>query len=378
MSGKHYTGERQRRRKAATPRHNAPSRLRLISSGADRLLRYVASLRHDLLRVGVQSSIAVAATYAVVSLFGLPHMTWAVIASLYTVGRSADASLGQALGHVGGALLGAALGLIAGWTIGWPIVALVIAATVATLAATLSPILHYAAVTAAIIALDPVPSIAEALVRTQAILLGAVMAALAGFLALPIIARRRAIAALQRALGRCERLFELAAGGLKNGEDRREQDAVHAAFLQDIDAARTQTRTSLFGRRIANGAGLKEATDSVEGLWYSLVILDRAVSDECSGMSDTGCRTIEREIRSVQSACAEEIRSLGTALDSDATETAPAHRFRAAIETSRLRLIDQARGRPEAEQQAYAAVGFALREIETRVRSLSESFRLKT
>jgi uncharacterized membrane protein YccC len=364
----------RKRGKAATHqnRQNANPIRGLLGEAADAFRRfrsYLATMRHDLLRVSLQTAASVSATYAIVIGFNLPHMTWAVIASLYTIGGSADDSLSKALARVAGASLGVAFGLFASGLLDGPTVLVIVAAAMlANATATLFPSMHYAAVTAAIVALDPVPDLSGALDRAVAIFIGAGTAVAAGIVVLPLSARQRVVSALQRALWNCEELFTLITDALQD-DDRGSRDAVHAAFLQNLETARFQSGAAMFGGRKLD---LQAATITVESLWHALVILDRAVSDERPDIPTELLPSIQNGIREVQNAACEEIRRISRAFSVGA---APSKReLDEVINRVRHRFARSVEHESGASRRAVDALLFALWDVGLRMRQVSERF----
>lgn len=236
--------------------------------------------RRDVLRIAGQTACATVATYFVITWLGAQYLSWAVIAALFTIGISADAAYYNAIGRIGGAVLGAALGLAAASALGGSVlIGLVIAATLANMIATIWPSLRYAAVTSAIVALDPSPEIISALERAGSIMIGTLVGAASSFLIWPVFGRQRTLTSLRRALDSCEGLLEQFERGVGSA-DRKRRDALHSRFLKDLETARSRLSETRFAPALPNGIRLSEAARSVENLWHALVILDRAITSE--------------------------------------------------------------------------------------------------
>ncbi len=235
----------------------------------------VAKNRHDIGRIAAQTAVATAATYGVMTGFGLPYTSWAVIAALFTIGLSVDTSYRNAVGRIAGASLGVVLGLAAAWAVSEPvIIGLVIAATIANAVAVPWPRLRYAAVTAAIVALQPLPEPAPALQQVGAIMIGTLVGAGTALLILPVFGRDRVAVLIRQALTDCSELLGLIDSGVGNEAGRR-RDAVHARLLARLETARAAE--AQFSPRLANGMPLRQAITAVESLWQAIVILDRTL-----------------------------------------------------------------------------------------------------
>ncbi len=242
--------------------------------------------RYDMGRIAAQTAVATAATYAVMTGFDLPHTSWAVIAALFTIGLSVDTSYRNAIGRIAGASFGVLLGLATAWTVTEPvIIGLVIAAAIANAVAVPWPRLRYAAVTAAIVAMQPSPDPAPALQVVGAIMIGTLVGAATALLILPVFGRDRVAVLIRQALADCGELLGLMDGGTGN-DARRRRDAVHARLLSRLETARAAE--AQFSPRLANGMPLRQAITAVEALWQAIVILDRALRSPSGTLGHDG------------------------------------------------------------------------------------------
>jgi uncharacterized membrane protein YccC len=338
----------------------------------------VADRRKDTLRVAVQTAAASAATYLVMSWFGLPHMSWAVISALFTIQLSPDSALSTALGRLGGSLLGVALGLGAGAFVGGEggmLLRLLVAATAANAVATLWPNLRYAAVTAAIVTLHDDPELAGSLEIAFAILVGSVMGTVATFVAWPDLGRWRTERALRNALCDCRRLLELTVKEVGDG-DRREQDQVHARFLRNLESARARAAQTWLRPKLPGGVRFSDALIASESLWHGLVILDRVVSEERDKIGADTLAKLQPQVEEVQRVAFDFIDAVVERLhdkrrtppSSDALEDAVAGARRAASELG-AGYGDRIQNEPRA--RGIHALLFALDEVERRLVEIS-------
>lgn len=343
-------------------------------SFASSLAATVAARRTDALRVAVQTVAASAATYLAMTWLSLPHMSWAVISALFTIQLSADSALRSAVGRLAGSLLGVALGLAAVALVGGEgeiLFRLVVAVAVANAVATVWPDLRYAAVTAAIVTLHHDPELGGALEIAFAILVGSLMGTAAAFVAWPDFGRQRTARALQKALVDCRELLELAVKEVDGGR-RREQDAVHARFLRNLETARSHASETWFRPRLPSGVRLDDALVACESLWHGLVILDRAVSGERDHIGGETLRMLRPAIRDVQRTACEFVDAGAEALQQEHREPPSPQALHEAVGRARktaFRLGAGRRGGPQDEDRSKGlhALVFALDEVERRL-----------
>ena len=328
--------------------------------------------RRDLARIGLQTAAATCATYLSATWLGSPHTSWAVIAALFTIGVSADASYYNARGRIIGAFLGIGLGLTAGWAAPAAVLpGLVVAVVIANMLATLWPSIRYAAVTAAIVALEPTPSLAKALSVTGAILLGTLIAAVTSFVLWPAFGRQRVVFILREAVTDCRDLLKSISGRAEPA-NKSDTDALHARFLADLEACHDRISSTRFEPRLPSGAGLRDAATAVESLWHSIVILDRAMADEYQVIGAAVRRELSPAIGEVQRLCEAEVETIARALDGRDGDIGDG-RVNTAVSEAR-ECIEEVLGRPQASRdQAYGihALLFALAEIERRLGQLA-------
>lgn len=334
----------------------------------------VSANRRDALRVAVQTVAATAATFMLMSWSGLPHMSWAVLSALFTIQLSADASLHAALGRLGGSLLGVAVGLAVVSLVGGQgeiLVRLVVAAAVANAVATVWPSLRYASVTAAIVALHHDPDLDDSLQIALAVTLGAMMGTVAALLAWPDFGRDRAARTLQRMLLDCRALLELAVEE-PDDDGERKQDAVHARFLRNLEAARSQAAGIWFRPRLRSGVRLGDALLAAESLWHGLVILDRVVSGERDHIGPETLDRLRPAIREVQRSACRFVDEAANALQQSGAQRPESEELRNAVQGARDRALKLSfarnpRRRDEERSVGLHALIFALDEVERRL-----------
>jgi hypothetical protein len=332
--------------------------------------------RHDLARIGLQTAVATAATYVAAIWLGSPHVSWAVIAALFTIGVSADASYYNARGRIIGAFLGVALGLAAGWAAPAAVLAgLVAAVVVANMLATLWPSIRYAAVTAAIVALEPTPSLIKALSVVAAILLGTLIAAATSFALWPSFGRRRVAFALREAVTDCRDLLKTISGRADTA-DGSGTDTLHARFLGHLEACHDRIASTRFEPRLPSGASLRDAATAIESLWHSIVILDRAMADEYEAIGAATLRDLAPAIGKVERCCEAELTAIASALEGRDDDLGNA-RVREAMSEA-IGSVERLLGRAGSDRdQAHGlhALMFALAEIERRLDQLGDVVR---
>lgn len=335
-----------------------------VATKLRRLLQRVKENRRDSLRVGLQTAVAAMATYGAISWLGLDqHLSWAVIASLFAISVSADSSILKGLGRIAGAFLGVALGLGAGLTGLHVVVALALATAAANMVASVWPNVRYAAVTAAIVALDPNPDALGATVRAGAILMGTAIGVATTFVVWPRFGRERVALTVRAALADCETLLRLIEKGVET-DKRNERDATHARFLGRLETLHGQVGETYIAPRLRSGAPLREAAVSLENLWHGLVILDRAISDHRGSVEADTLGELRPAIRRVQEAARSVIGKLRTAIADEGTPAPSTEELRYAIESAREIAEPFCSGGRQA--RGVNAVVFALDELEWR------------
>lgn len=250
---------------------------RIVRSLRDR----IADNRRDMLRVGLQTAVAVALTYWVMQAYGKEvHVSWAVISALFTIYVSTDAALTSALGRIAGVFLGLGLGVVAAIVLPGPVViTLALATAAANTVATLWPTLNYAAVVVAIITLEPTPDTGLGLELAGAVMVGTLIGAATTLLVLPSFGRGRAAYVLQQTVRACREFLCAILDGVED-DDREREDAMHARFVSHLQTLHSYVRETFIRPRLPSGVPLREAAQAVESLWLTLIVLDRVVSDE--------------------------------------------------------------------------------------------------
>jgi uncharacterized membrane protein YccC len=294
-----------------------------------------------------------------------------VIAALFTIGVSADTTLYNAVGRIIGAFLGVGLGLRAALTVGGSILSgLVVATAAANAVATVWPSLRYAAVTAAMVALDPTPELDSSLARAGAVMLGTLAGTAATLVVLPVFGRQRVTDSLVRILQDCQRLLDLIPLGLETDE-RYERDAVHGSLLKHLESARSQLSSTRFRARLPSGAPLRDAVVAAESLWHAIVVLDRAVSSKRHDIAAPIVQPLEAALFKVRDTTASVLSGLKAALRGSHGPTCDLDELadtlaNAGEEIDRQRRSDHSRR----ETKALDTLEFSLSEIDRSLRQL--------
>ena len=330
--------------------------------------RYERAAWIDAARLAAQSAAAAALTYAAMRMFGLEHLTWAVISALLVGQHSVDGTLVAVRGRLGGTVLGAAVGLAAIALLPGESLALarlVLAAAAVNAVAALEPRLRYGVVVAAIVTLEPGADPFEgALERALAIGIGAGAGAACAWLVWPQSARRRTLRELRRAIDDCAAL-------LRGSVDRVlgkpvDIEPLHRRFLTHVGAARAQAAPM---RRRGEADCLLQAVHAAERLWHALIVLDRISHSEEHAPPPNGA--LARALDEVREQSCAALGRLGSA-DTRATgrQADATHAVHAAIEEARAACCraEDALGREA------AVLDFALREIRRNLAELRDAF----
>lgn len=298
------------------------------------LLRKVGLQRRQILRMMIQTAVASGATYALLTWMGSPHTSWGVIAALFTIGLSADASYYNAAGRVVGAVLGSVIGIVAVWSGGPVLVSLAVGTALANAIAVVWPSLRYAAVTAAIVALSTEPELGGVVDRVLAILIGTALGAGASFLVWPIFGRQRAVQALRAALADCQELLDRVVEGLAE-DDRRAREKAHTRFLGNLETARSRIAETRFRPQLRNGASLRRAVAAVEDLWHATNVLERAITEGRRNVDPQIIGKLEPSVREVQQAARVSLSRIRNGLESSEPPDLHATDLRKAIDRAR-------------------------------------------
>lgn len=317
----------------------------------------------DALRLALQSASAAALGFMLVTWLDRPHASWAVISALLVGQASSDGTLAAVRGRLGGTLLGAAVGLGAVLAMpgdGLVLTRLLLAAAVVSLVAGLWPSLRYAAVVAAIIALEPgIDPVEGAWDRTVAIAIGAASGALCAFVVWPQSARRRALKASRRALDDCAALLDASMRCVMG--EQSDVQPLHRRFRLHLGAAREQMAP--MNPQRGDRDGLERAVHAIERLWHALIVLDRITSGR-EHWSPSGDSPLHARLQRVRTGASAHLRRLAACLgDSEVAEDA-------ALQDALAEARDMALAAGRREHVDASALGFALGEI---ARNLSET-----
>jgi hypothetical protein len=347
-----------------------------LSDHAARLLAHLRGNRRDMTRVALQTAVAAAAAYLAYGAVGQrEHLSWAVIAALFTISVNTDEAVVQGLGRIAGAFLGVGLGFAVGWALPAPVVlSLALATALANMAAAVWPSLRYAAMMAAIVALQPGTEAGQPLATAGAVLFGTLIGVVATLVVWPSFGRHRASETLREALRDCEELLRLVVESV-GATDRRMRDAVHGRFLGRLETMHGQLGASyLLPPSLRSGAALREAAVALEGLWHSIVILDRVVGSERHIIAVDAVERLEPDIRAVQEAARRVLSDLGADLDRGPSPEPDVSALTDAVATAR----ETALGLDVGTATGLHALVFALDEIEARTLQLVRVLRPTT
>jgi hypothetical protein len=343
----------------------------LLPRASERAAGIVARLRgnrRDMTRVALQTAVAVSVAYLAYGAVGQEaQLSWAVIAALFTISVNTDEAVVQGLGRIAGAFLGVGLGLAVAWALPGPVVlALALATALANMVAAVWPSLRYAAMMAAIVALQPGGDAGQPLATAAAVLFGTLAGVAATLVVWPSFGRQRARETLGEAIGDCETLLDVVVESA-GAPDPDLRDAVHARFLGRLETMYGQVGASfLLPPALHSGAALREAALALEGLWHSIVILDRVVSGQRHIIAVDAIERLEPDIRAVQEAARRVLGDLRAGLGREPAPEPDAGALADAVARTRERALALD---PGAATGVHALV-FALDEIEARALQL--------
>lgn len=226
----------------------------------------------------MQAAAAVATSWALLAWLHADATSWGVISALFVLQQSSDGTLKAAAERFVGTLTGSLVGLAAVALLpGDPLVLprLALAAGLVTALATLRPDWRYAAVAAAIIALEPGASpLAGATGRALAIGWGSLCGVAAALLVWPESAAHRTRRWTGRALGACGELVDYSLRRA-TAQDAPELSPIHDRYLRFIRNAR---EASEIGRKRPHDPAPGELVESVQRLWHSQIQVERVAS----------------------------------------------------------------------------------------------------
>lgn len=240
--------------------------------------------RTDVARVALQSVVASLLAYLVISWFQVGSLSWAIIASLFSIHASLDSTFGASFNRIAGAVVGAALGFalvyaFSGWEM-MPVRIALIAALTNGLAV-LRPKLDYAAAAGAVVALQPTPDMDGAAGTAIAVGIGGLCGTLASITIWPELSRHRAQRELGQALRLCQQIVDMTLNEVDHDvsdEKRQERAELQRKMLRHLEEAQTISNETRFRQYLASGARVSEFTRATERLWHSLIIVERVVT----------------------------------------------------------------------------------------------------
>jgi uncharacterized membrane protein YccC len=258
--------------------------------------------RRDVARVTLQTLIASAATYAVITALDMSHVSWAVISAIFAIQLNSDSSIVAGLGRIAGTAMGTIFGLAATQILpgdDGAILRVAITTAVATGIATIWPGLQYGAVAAAAIVVQAHPELSDAVEQALAISIGAVLGTAATILVWPELGRNRVLRMLEYALIDCGEYLDQILD--TQGEVRKERrQAIHGNFVGHMATARSVLRDTRIRNRLKSGHPLRDLVAAVDRLWYGLAVLDRAIGHEQIDLRDEDRGYLKGQVTEVQ------------------------------------------------------------------------------
>jgi len=327
-------------------------------------------MKRDAVRIAGQSLAASVATYGVMLWLGLPQLSWAVIVALFTIRASVDSAVGAALHRSLAASLGVATGLALVFLLpGHELMPLRIGlvAAVTNGFASLRPQYDYAAAGGAVVALQPTADLDGAVGTALAVCIGGAMGVCASLLVWPELGRSRALRLLATALRSCGDLADLSLGDLK-GERDDERTPLQRRTLRQLHAAQEAVSAVRFCSAVGNGATVGQVAETTERLWHSLIIVERAVSEERSQLDPEDLEAIRPDLGRIHRALGDLLPRLADGLGGRAEAEDENLRecwreYREAVRHARSLLRQRSLGRDRDEERAVQALLFGLEQI---------------
>jgi hypothetical protein len=237
---------------------------------------------------------------------------------------------------------------------------LAIGAALANAVATVWPSLRYAAVTAAIVTLDPAAGIGGGVASAAAILTGTSLGAVTSVV-WPVFGRQRASEALQATIDDCQALLE----AITARTGRPEREALHARFLDHLQSVQARIAETRFGPALPGGAQLRDAALTVEIFWHTLVLLDRVLSDERYIVDTAAIERLQPEVERVRHEASAFLARVAAEIETDYPTLPHTRALRTATRAACQASEDLDRDHPGVE--GVHALTFALGEIERRL-----------
>ncbi len=290
------------------------------------------------LRFTVQAAAAAILTFAIVQIFGMDEVQWAVVSALFAVQWSLDSSIGIAVGRILGATVGSFLGMACVLLIGTEgtetIISLSIAVALMSFIAGLWPGLYYGLFAAAAMILDPGGAdVAETAVeRAIAISLGTAVGALSATLLLPVPAHRNAEEHLGRAVRRCGDLLVENVNALVG--ESHDLGHIHQDIRGKLYRAQTMVAESKYARRIdrrINRPSPEPLLRSVQRLWHSFSLIDRVEEKQLPEKTPS---RLTSDLKETAEAGRQYLHHLGHAIEDNTPAQSPQdvlHRFDSTI-----------------------------------------------
>ncbi|WNO52692.1 FUSC family protein [Stakelama saccharophila] len=317
----------------------------------------------DPLRIGSQAAVAAVVTFLVVRACGLEYASWGVISALFVTQEDADATLRTGLVRIAVTILGTLAGLVSVYLLGgsdnviWRIGAVVF---ILYAVAERFPAFGFGTMAGVIVALDADATVLDgALERAIAITVGTVAGVVATLVIWPESAGTRALRSARGLLSSGADLVRAEFDILLGRRNRRDLDADHDRFLDDIGRVRVLGRSAHLKHGSAEQA--RQMADAMYRIWHSLVIIDRLCEQPNVG-------TLVRQDRGLCVSLARVGKAGEAFLDAAASgrgDDGHMAKLEAAIDTTRKRVPADAAGE-------LLSLAFGLEEFKRTSRRLSE------
>lgn len=281
----------------------------------------------DIIRIALQSVIAALLAYGVMKQLGLEgDLSWAIIAALFTLHGSLDATVGAGLRRLFAAALGVGVGiavvyLFTGFQF-MPLRIALVAAITNGLAAS-RPELDYAAAAGAVVALQPSADVDGALGTAIAVGVGGVAGAIASVTIWPELGRHRAQRLLASALRHGQRMIDLTLNNLGRDlskEERKERREARRLMITDLEAANATAKEVRFRHQLKSGASIHRFTLETERLWHSLIIVERVIAGGRDQFGADDYEAVMPHVGEAHAALCELLVSLAEMIEKNKTE----------------------------------------------------------
>lgn len=261
----------------------------------------------DALRIATQSAVSAAATYAILTGFGLPQVFVGVLSAVLVVESSIGNTLEQSKGRVSATVVGSIIGFICATLIPYgaaTAISLAIAMFIMNAISTFRPSWRYGVVAAVAIALgSPDNAIDMSIDRIISIFIGITIGILSSLIFWPEKASSRANKHFRQALRVASERFTNALENTRTSGADDEETSVK--FHNQLSNA----RDALKSIKIEDVSQLRLQIDNVEKLYNSILIIHRVAAHSEKGVSD-GKAGIKNDAERVRELACEITQSL--------------------------------------------------------------------